>query len=140
MIKKYIEFLNEFYIGPNATAGFKTSEPTDNFTLDVTIKYDPWNEELIQGILKKHNISYNNMSLEKDDSGFLGKKTQTLKLNFLAYNEYEAASIINSILMELGEKQVAIDPQSIEVSPEIKKYIVPDETAKRNVVTGFKRY
>ena len=73
-------------------------------------------------ILKKYNISFNDMSLEKD-----GRKSQRLSLRFLAYNEYEAASIINSILMELGQKQIDINPQTIEVSPEIKKYIVPDE-------------
>lgn len=134
MIKKYSEFLNEFYIGPNATAGFKTSEPTDNFTLDVMMKHDPWNEELIQEILKKYNVTYTDLSL-KGEGG-----NQRLKLNFLAYNEYEAAAVINAILKELGDKQVNIDNSTINVSSEIKKYIVPDETAQRSIVTGFKKY
>lgn len=135
MIKNYSEYIKEFYVGPNATAGFKPSEPTDNFSLDVVIKYGSRNEEIIQDILKKHNISYNDLYLERE-----GEDGQRFKLNFLAYNEYEASSIINSILSELGENQVGVYVQSIEVSPEIKKYIVPDETSKRNVITGFKTY
>jgi len=129
-----IKRFNKFYNGPNASAGFKRSEPTSNFSLDVVIKYDSWNEEIIQDILKKHNISYKDLYLKKD-----GKDGQRFKLNFLSYNEYEADSIITVILNELGEKQIGIDPRTVEVSPEIKKYIVPDEESKRNIVSGFKK-
>jgi hypothetical protein len=129
-----IQRFNEFYTGPNAAVGFKRSEPKNIFSLDVIIKYDSWNEEIIQGILKKHNISYDDLSLKKE-----GEEGQRFKLNFLSYNEYEADSIITIILNELGEKEIGIDPRSVEVSPEIRKYITPDESSQRNIISGFKK-
>jgi hypothetical protein len=117
MITKFYNFLNE-YTGPYRSAGFKLQKPEDRFKFNIFIKYGPKNEKIIKNILSKYDIYYDVLKLYKADteSGD-SPDAQKLDLTFLSYNEYEAGSIISSILFELNKNSVAFDPTTIEVNP-----------------------
>ena len=128
MITKFNNFLNEFYVGPYKSAGFKNSEPSDKFNFNLTMKYKPENEELVKTILTKYNIPYDKINLEKSQISKPKKKRffskeepkldiQKLDLTFLSYNEYEAGSIINTLLNDLHNNGVIFDPASIKIEP-----------------------
>jgi len=111
MIIKYKDFVNEWYTGPYATAGFKSSEPTEKFTLNFNIKYDKNNIKILRNILKKYDIPFDQMEIGNDqDKNF---KMQKINLIFKSYNNYEASSIVSSILKEISDNQIMIDPTSI---------------------------
>lgn len=135
MITKFDNFLNEFYVGPYKSAGFKNSEPSDKFNFNITMKYKPENEELVKNILAKYEIPYDKLNLEKTQiekniptpkKKFFSRKKDTpepkldiqkLDLTFLSYNEYEAGSIINTLLNDLHKSGVVFDPASIKIEP-----------------------
>jgi len=116
MITKFEIFLNEWYTGPYAASGFKSSEPTEKFNLELDIKFESKNKEKIEEILKKYNIPYENLNIEKE-----GFKTQKVKLQFKSYNRYEANSILNTFIKELIDNQIMFDPQSIKGDSEEEK-------------------
>jgi hypothetical protein len=125
MVTKFDNFLNEFYTGTYASAGFKTSEPTDEYEFTVDIEYDPKNEEIIKNnILSKYNIPYNDFSLKHVSNA------QELKIKIISYNKWEASSIISTLLDSLHKNDIAFDPRSIE-APTLR-------IGDRTKVSGFK--
>lgn len=125
MQTQFDNFINEFYTGKYASAGFKSGEPTNEYEFNVDIKYDTDNEDIIKkDILSKYNITYKNMSLERFGD------TQSLNLKFFSYSNYEAASIVTTILDELVEKEIPFDSRTIDV-PTLRK-------EDRTKVSGFK--
>jgi len=125
MLTQFDNYINEFYTGKFASAGFKSGEPTNEYEFTVDIKYGTKNEEKIKkDILSKYNISYNDFSLERFGD------TQTLNLNFLSYNNWEASSIITTFLDELSEQEIPFDTRTIDV-PTLRR-------GDRTKVTGFK--
>lgn len=115
MIANFNKFINE-YIGPYGTVGFKYSNPTKEYTLDLNLKYTPENKNIIDNILSKYEISYSDLDIERPYSGAL----QTLKLKFLTYSELEASSIINSILIDLKKSDIFFEEESIKIKPQIQ--------------------
>jgi hypothetical protein len=115
MFTNFEDFLNEWYTGPYAATGFKSSEPTERFTLNFTIKYDQNNIKTLKNILKKYDIPFDQMEITKDkDDDF---DIQKINLTFKSYNNYEASSIVASIIKELQENQIMLDPTSISGGP-----------------------
>lgn len=125
MIIKFDEFLNEFhsYSGPNATLGFKYSEPTNEYSLTLTTKYVENLEDIVKSILDKYNIPYKNIKIDIGYSKSLFSKTrpilQVVKIDFLSYSGYEAYSIINYILSELSKNNIYYNPNNIIIHPDI---------------------
>jgi len=135
MIIKFIEFITEFktYTGPFSTVGFKTNEPTEKYTLNVDIKYDENNENIIKNILNKYNIPYDDLKLKRDEDLFRRSNVQKFKIDFLSYSGLEAQSIIVSMLQELEKSNIHIDTESIKISPE------PEVIKKERKPIGFNR-
>ena len=118
MITKFKKFLNEWYTGPFAASGFKMTEPSDRFTLNFNIKYDKDNIKILKNILKKYDIPFDQMEIAKDiDEDF---EIQKINLTFKSYNNFEANSIVNSIIKDLAENQIMFDPTSITGGPKEK--------------------
>lgn len=126
MITIFEKFLNE-YRGPFGTVGFRYSNPSKEYTLKLDMKYTPKNEDVIKDILTKYDISHENVKLERPYFGAL----QTLSLKFLTYSELEAASIINSLLINLNKNDIMFDASSIKTYPEI------NNPFQRKEIKGF---
>jgi len=125
MLTQFDNYINEFYTGKFASAGFKSNEPTNEYDFSVDIKYSKENEDKIKNdILSKYNIPYNDLSFERFGD------TQTLKLKFLSYSNWEAASIVTTFLDELVDHEIPFDSRTIDV-PTLRK-------EDRTKVTGFK--
>ena len=127
MIIKFENFLNE-YRGPYGTVGFRYSTPTDEYTLDLNMKYTQDNENVIKNALSKYDISYKDIKIERPYFGAL----QTLKLKFVVYSELEAVSVINSILSELKNNNIFFEEESINIFPKI------EQPFRRKEIKGFR--
>ena len=118
MITKFDNFINEWYLGPYSSTGFKTNEPTTKYNFTIDIKMDTKNEEIIKNILKKYNITYNKLELKNIEVG--DEKGHNINLVFNSYNKYEASAILNSVMKELIENKIPFDPESIKFDEEDK--------------------
>jgi hypothetical protein len=118
MIIKYDNFINEFYTGKYASAGFKLSDPKDKYDFELNIKANPENDIIVKDILKKFNIAYDDVNIIPQENTELdGEK---VKISFLTYNKYEAGSIVNSIVNEFIKKEIPIDINTIKLEPQVK--------------------
>lgn len=118
MITKFDNFINEWYLGPYSSVGFKVSEPSTKYNFNIDIKMDSNNEEIIKNILKKYNITYDNLNIEDIKSDDVdGHK---VNLTFRSYNKYEASAILNSVIKELIKNEIPFDPTSVDVKEEDK--------------------
>lgn len=129
MIITFRNFLNEYtaYSGPFGTTGFKYSEPSKKISMNVELKYETRNDDIVKDILNKYNIPYDNYRLKKP---LYGGDIHTLSLRFLTYSDLEAVSIINTIITELQKNRIMFDPTTLEVEPNI-------EILKRKTIKGF---
>lgn len=135
MITKFQSFLNEWYTGPYAATGFKTSEPSSKFTLNINIKYNKDNIKILKNILKKYDIPFDQMEVAEDKDEDI--KIQKINLKFKSYNNYEASSIVSTFVKELQENQIMFDPTSISGGPEDQHEKQPQEIYRDSLI-GFK--
>lgn len=137
MIIKFDDFLNEFhsYSGPNATLGFRYSEPTNEYSLSLTVKYVENLEDIVKNILSKYNIPYKDIKIDIGYSKSLFSKTrpltQSLKIVFLSYSGNEAYSIIDIFVKELYNSGIQFNQNSIIISPDILH--------RKKIITGYKK-
>jgi hypothetical protein len=115
MIKKYEEYIKEFYTGRYSAAGIKFSDPSDKFDFNINIEANPDNYRILREILLKYNIAYDDIKITPEEN--LKDDGEKVNIKFLSYNKYEASSIIDSIISELIKKKIPIDIGTITLEP-----------------------
>ena len=131
MKTKFEDFLIE-YTGPYKAAGFKFGDktgPGETFDMDCVVVINPTKDKeevknKIEEILKQYDVDYESISIDP-----LQEDAYTLNMTFKSYNQYEAHSVINTVLVDALKKlpdTFNIDLRSLKFQQKDAKPIEPE--------------